>query len=135
MRLLLDTHMVIWVAAQPDRMPLEARDLAEDWRNSVFFSPVSLWEIAVKSGLDRDDFRADVHMVRQGLLDNGFEELVLTGRHAAAVRDLPNLHRDPFDRMLIAQATAEKIHLLTADEIIARYPGDILFTRAKRHRG
>lgn len=129
MRLLLDTQMVLWVAAQPDRLPPDARDLVEDWRNNVFFSPISLWEIAIKSGLERDDFQADADIVQQGLLENGFEELVLTGRHAVAIRDLPNLHRDPFDRMLIVQAGVEKMHLLTSDEIIAQYPGDIIFAR------
>ncbi len=131
MRLLLDTHMLIWVMTKPERLSPEARDLVEDWRNNVFFSSVSLWEIAIKSGLERDDFQADVEVIRQDLLDNGFEELVLNGRHAAALRTLPNLHRDPFDRMLIAQAGTEKMHLLTADATIARYPGDIIFAKTQ----
>lgn len=131
MRLLLDTHMVLWVAAQPERLPPAARDLVEDWRNRIFFSTVSIWEIAIKSGLEREDFQADAELVRQSLLDNGYEELPLTGEHAVKIRDLPHLHRDPFDRILIAQASAEKTRLLTADETIASYPGDIIFARRR----
>ncbi len=131
MRLLLDTHLVLWAAAESNRLPPAARDLIEDWRNRVFFSSVSIWEIAIKSGLEREDFHSDSEIVRQGLLENGFEELLLSSRHAVMIRTLPNLHRDPFDRILIAQAAAEKMHLLTADETISRYPGDIVFAKGK----
>ena len=89
------------------------------------FSAASIWEVAIKSALGRPDFRADPHLLRRGLLDNGYEELAITSAHAAAVSQLPHLHRDPFDRILVVQATAEGCTLLTADAALAAYPGPI----------
>jgi PIN domain nuclease of toxin-antitoxin system len=129
MRVLIDTHMALWVATKSERLPKAAKNLMEDWRNILFFSTVSIWEIAIKSNLDRGDFQYDAEGVRKELLKYGFEEITLEGRHAVSIRNLPNLHGDPFDRILIAQAAAENMHLLTADETIARYPGDIIFAK------
>jgi PIN domain nuclease of toxin-antitoxin system len=89
------------------------------------FSAASVWEIAIKASLGRDDFTVDSRVLRRGLLDNGYEELPISGAHAAAVADLPLLHRDPFDRLLVAQAQVEGITLLTADALVARYPGPV----------
>ncbi len=125
MKLLLDTHLLLWAAGQPERLPEAARVLIEDPSNQLVFSAASLWEIAIKLGLGRADFRADPSLLRRGLLDNGYMELAITGRHAVAVAGLPPLHIDPFDRMLLAQATADGLLLLTADPAVAQYPGPI----------
>lgn len=125
MRLLLDTHILLWAAIWPERLPAVARAVLEDETNRLLFSAVSIWEVAIKRGLGRSDFRVDPGPLRRGLLDNGYEELPVLGLHAAAVDLLPPLHRDPFDRMLIAQAQVEGTVLLTMDPAVARYPGPI----------
>ena len=84
-----------------------------------------MWEIAIKSRLGRQDFQVNARLLRRGLLDNDYEELPIRSEHALAIDALPPIHRDPFDRILIAQATIEGIELLTADQVIARYPGPI----------
>ena len=125
MKLLLDTHVLLWAAGAPDHLPAAARAMIEDPEHQLFFSAASLWEIAIKHGLGRSDFRADPALVRRGLLDNGYAELAITGRHAVAVAGLPPLHKDLFDRMLIAQAMADGLLLLTVDPEVARYAGPI----------
>ena len=95
MRLLLDTHLLLWAATEPDRLPVEAAALIEDEANALGFSAASIWEVAIKAGLGRADFRADAGLLRRGLIDNGYVELAITGAHAAAVAALPPLHRDP----------------------------------------
>jgi PIN domain nuclease of toxin-antitoxin system len=125
MKLLLDTHLLLWAAGAPARLPPAARALLEDADNALLFSAASLWEVAIKQQLDRADFRADARRLRRGLLDNDYTELAISGPHAVALDLLPDLHRDPFDRILIAQATVEGITLLTADSQVARYPGPI----------
>ena len=125
MKLLLDTHVLLWAAGSPRRLPRAARALLEDEANELLFSAASLWEVAIKQQLGREDFRADARLLRRGLLDNGYAELPVTSAHAVALDLLPPLHKDPFDRMLIAQALVEGIMLLTADANLARYPGPI----------
>ncbi|HYA18604.1 MAG TPA: type II toxin-antitoxin system VapC family toxin [Bryobacteraceae bacterium] len=121
MKLLLDTHLLLWAAGQPKRLPAEARRLIEDPGNEPLFSPASIWEVALKSALGREDFQADARILRRGLLDNGYSELPVLSEHAAATADLPPIHKDPFDRLLIAQSLVEGIALLTADPLVARY--------------
>lgn len=125
MKLLLDTHILIWAAGFPDRLPKEARALIQDVDNELIFSAASLWEIAIKNSLGREDFAVDARLLRRGLLDNGYNELPVASEHAVAIDGLPPIHRDPFDRLLIAQSMVEGITLLTADEIVSRYPGPI----------
>jgi PIN domain nuclease of toxin-antitoxin system len=125
MKLLLDTHVILWAAGEPDRLSHETRALLGDAGNELLFSAASIWEIAIKSGLGRKDFQVNARLLRRGLLDNGYEELPITSEHAVAIDALPPIHGDPFDRILIAQATIEGIELLTADEIVLRYPGPI----------
>lgn len=125
MKLLLDTQLLLWAAGQPDRLPRAARRMLEDPRNELVFSVVSIWEVAIKSGLGRSDFRADARLLRRGLLDNGYDELAIVGEHVVAISDLPRVHKDPFDRLLVAQAAVEGILLLTADSIVAQYPGPV----------
>jgi PIN domain nuclease of toxin-antitoxin system len=129
MKYLLDTHLLLWAAGNPARLPAEARALIDDADNELFFSAASLWEIAVKRGLGRDDFRVDARVLRRGLLDNGYGELPLASAHAVAIEGLPPIHRDPFDRVLVAQATVEGITLLTADTMVGQYPGPVKLCR------
>ena len=121
MKLLLDTHLLLWAARQPKRLPAEARRLIEDPGNEPLFSPASIWEVSLKSALGREDFQADARILRRGLLDNGYSELPILSEHAAATADVPPIHKDPFDRLLIAQSLVEGIALLTADPLVARY--------------
>jgi len=125
MKLLLDTHLLLWVAATPDRLSPPAASAVSDPANELIFSAASIWEIAIKQGLGRADFTADAGVLRRALLDNGYLELPVTGAHAVAVGGLPPIHRDPFDRLLVAQANVEGVTLLTTDATVARYPGPI----------
>ena len=106
-------------------MPVAARRIIGDDRNQLMFSAASLWEIAIKPSLGREDFRADARLLRRGLLDNGYDELAVGGDHAVAITNLPPIHKDPFNRMLVAQSVVEGILLLTADPVIAQYPGPL----------
>ncbi|MBS0984531.1 type II toxin-antitoxin system VapC family toxin [Gluconobacter cerinus] len=125
MNLLLDTHLLLWAAGEPDRLSVRARSLMEDQDNALVFSAASLWEITIKAGLGRADFQIDPHLLRRGLIENGYEELPVTGQHAIAVGQLPDVHRDPFDRILVAQAMVEGLLLLTHDPLVQAYPGPI----------
>ncbi len=125
MTALLDTHLLLWAAGLPDRLPLEVRELLADPATEPAYSAASLWEVAIKSGLGRTDFSVDPRLLRRGLLENGYTELPVTGTHAVAVDLLPEIHKDPFDRILIAQAQVEGITLWTMDEVVGRYPGPI----------
>lgn len=124
MKLLLDTHILLWAAAGSGLSP-NAVALISDPGNELYFSAASVWEIAIKAGLGRREFNLDPAVFRRELLDSAYEELAITGAHAAAVLTLPDLHRDPFDRMLIAQAMVEGITLLTADLAVLGYPGPV----------
>ena len=121
MRLLLDTHLLLWAAAKSRRLPRAVRALLEDSANEVFYSAASLWEIVIKSSLRRNDFNVDVAVLRPALADMGFEELPVSGAHAERLASLPPLHKDPFDRMLVAQSLAEPLVLLTNDAVLGRY--------------
>ena len=125
MRLLLDTHLLLWAAGTPERLPPGARELLDDPENAPVFSSASLWEVAIKHGLGRRDFRVDARLLRRGLLDNGYDELPITGEPAVALDSLPPIHKDPFDRILIVQSMVEGITLLTVDPLIAQYPAPI----------
>ncbi len=126
MNLLLDTHLLVWTASRSDRLSPVARELIGNPDNVLWFSAVSIWEIGIKRRLERPDFQIDPERLRNQLLQNRYLEIDLTSEHGIAVQALPLLHRDPFDRALIAQATCEDLTLLTADRDIARYPGPIL---------
>lgn len=125
MHLLLDTHVLLWAAGVPERLPERARALIEDPENHPLFSAASLWEITIKRGLGRPDFRVEPEVLRRGLVENGYEEVAITSTHAMAVGHLPSIHKDPFDRILVAQAESGGMLLLTADEVVAGYPGPI----------
>jgi PIN domain nuclease of toxin-antitoxin system len=125
MRLLLDTHVFLWVVSESRRLSAAAKSFIGDPDHELVFSAVSLWEIAIKTGRGRNDFRVDAALLRRNLFDNGYAELPMTGAHAAAVAGLPPIHKDPFDRMLVAQATVEGLTLVTSDPAVANYPGPI----------
>ena len=125
MKWLLDTHLLLWAAGAPARLSAEARSVLEDPASELYFSAASLWEISIKRGLGRADFQVDARVLRRGLLDNGYIELAISSAHAASIDSLPPLHKDPFDRLLVAQASVEGITLLTADSLLAQYPGPI----------
>jgi PIN domain nuclease of toxin-antitoxin system len=124
-KLLLDTQILLWAAGQPERLSAAARKLLGDRRNELLFSAASLWEIAIKNTLRRADFRVEPRLLRRGLLDNGYTELPITSQHAVSIDGLPPLHKDPFDRLLLAQALSEGITLVTADPVLAGYPGPV----------
>lgn len=125
MKFLLDTRLLLWAAGEPSRLRPATRRLINDPQHELLFSAASLWDVTVKASLGRTDFVVDARVLRRGLLDNGYVELPVTGEHAVAVAGLPPLHRDPFDRLLVAQASVEGITLLTADPIVAKYPGPV----------
>lgn len=125
MILLLDTHMLIWAAA--GTVPEAAAALLTDGDNTLYFSPASLWEIGIKHSLGRADFKVDAAILRRGLIENNYRELPITGQHALAVNDLPPIHKDPFDRILLAQAKFEGFSLLTSDTALREYPGPVIF--------
>lgn len=125
MNLLLDTHLLLWAAATPERLSKEASKMIQNRENRLYFSSVSIWEITIKRGLGRDDFLIDPALLRRGLVENGYEELPVSSTHAIEVGHLPAIHKDPFDRMLVAQAGSEGLLLLTSDALVARYPGPI----------
>ena len=125
MRLLLDTHLLLWTVGPDERLSSQARRLIGDPENELLFSVASVWEVAIKYGRARDDFQVDPRLLRRALLDNGYRELAVTGEHAVAVANLPPLHRDPFDRVLVAQSIVEGITLLTSDPRVAQYPAPV----------
>jgi PIN domain nuclease of toxin-antitoxin system len=124
-KLLLDTHLLLWAAGAPVRLSKEIRALLDNPENEPMFSAASLWEVAIKRSLGRADFTVDARLLRRGLLDNGYTELPIISDHVVATESLPQLHKDPFDRVLIAQATVEGITLLTIDTLVSQYPGPI----------
>ena len=125
MQLLLDTHLLLWAVDAPERLDPALIQMLEDPLNTPVFSVVSLWELVIKRGLNRPDFRVEPSLLRQALLEVGWRELTVEARHALAVGQLPALHRDPFDRLLLAQAQADGLLLITADQQLARYPGPV----------
>jgi PIN domain nuclease of toxin-antitoxin system len=125
MKLLLDTHLLLWAAGEPQRLSKQARTLIDNPDNELLFSAASLWEVAIKRGLGREDFKVDARLLRRGLLDNGYSELPIMSDHVVATESLPLIHKDPFDRILVAQATVEGVTLLTIDSLVSQYPGPI----------
>ena len=125
MTLLLDTHLLLWAAGDPGQLSSKAQDLLSDPATELMFSTASIWEIVIKNALGRDDFSVDPRQLRDGLIQNDYSELEIRSEHALAVGSLPPIHKDPFDRILIAQAQVENITLLTTDDMVARYSGPI----------
>jgi PIN domain nuclease of toxin-antitoxin system len=121
MQLLLDTHLLLWSVAASRKLPAEARELLMEPANTVLYSAASVWEIAIKAALRRRDFRVDLPRLLRAFAGAGFLELPVAAAHAARVASLPDLHKDPFDRLLMAQALIEPAVLLTNDAQLGRY--------------
>jgi PIN domain nuclease of toxin-antitoxin system len=125
MNLLLDTHLLLWAADLTGKLPAAARQLLEDSGNTLFFSPISLLEIAIKAAQGRSNFQVEPRSLHRGLIGNGYVELPVTSEHTLKVLSLPPIHKDPFDRLLIAQAMVEGFLLVTSDRAVSVYPGPI----------
>jgi PIN domain nuclease of toxin-antitoxin system len=125
-KLLLDTHILLWAAGQPEKLSESARTLLTTPENFLFFSAASIWEIVIKRGLGRDDFKVDPRRLRKMLIVHGYTELPVTAEHALKVETLPLLHKDPFDRLLLAQAHTEGLLLLTVDASVLQYQEFVL---------
>lgn len=123
---LVDTHVLIWLAVESPRLDQPTREILADPENHIFFSAISIFEIAVKETLSKRGFDVEASAIRRMMIENDFVELPVNGLHAAHVATLPMIHRDPFDRLLVSQAIIEGMILITADQHIARYPGPIL---------
>lgn len=121
MRLLLDTHLLIWALIDPDRLSSGMRSILEDPAQDVLFSAASLWEISIKSALGRADFKVSPEDILAAALETGFEELPVRSAAAVKVAALPPHHRDPFDRLLVAQALTEPARLYTANAALEPY--------------
>jgi PIN domain nuclease of toxin-antitoxin system len=117
--LLLDTHLLLWALLQPNKLKSRVRSQIE--QNEVFVSAASIWEISIKSALGK--LEADPRVVMEALQPAGLRLLPISGEHAARVFELPALHRDPFDRLLLAQAWSEPLTLLTDDNVLGQYGG------------
>jgi PIN domain nuclease of toxin-antitoxin system len=124
-KLLLDTHLLLWSAGYPEKLSKKAAELIDAKENELFFSSANIWEVVIKRALGREDFKVDPRVLRRGLFDNGYSELPIASEHVVAIENLPLIHKDPFDRVLIAQAQVEGITLLTVDPKIAEYSGPI----------
>jgi PIN domain nuclease of toxin-antitoxin system len=124
-KILADTHILLWASDHPRKLSRVAAALLTDNANEIYFSPMSIWEVAIKGALGRKDFMFDPRVLRRNLLDNGYTELPVTSEHAIAVQGLPLIHKDPIDRLLMAQAQVEGFTFLTADAKIAISPGAI----------
>lgn len=126
MKYLLDTHILLWAAQNSPKLSQKARKIIEDEHNQLYFSAASIWEVAIKSGLGREDFRVDAALLRRALLDNGYLELGINGQHCANTAYLSDIHKDPFDRLLIAQSQQEGMVLLSADSKVIAYGHTVL---------
>jgi len=126
MKLLLDTHLLLWAANTPKKLSKTASKLISDEENVLVFSAASLWEIMIKSSLQRADFQVNASLLRQGLIENGYIELPILSKHVLTLNALPTIHKDPFDRILIAQAITEDLSLLSVDPLVTQYTGPII---------
>lgn len=126
MKLLLDTHIALWALVDSPRLPAQARDLILSPANSVTVSTTSVWEIAIKHSLGRGDMPISGQESLAYFRQAGYELLPIRPEHAAAVENLPPHHRDPFDRLLVAQALLEPLRLLTNDTNVARYSDTVI---------
>lgn len=126
MNLLLDTHLLLWAASEPQRLSKKVRELLVDPANRLLFSSASLWEIGIKSAIGRPDFAIDPRRLWRMLLVSDYQELFVTSEHALTAGELPLLHKDPFDRILVAQARVESLLLLTVDKAVAKYGAAVL---------
>lgn len=126
MNILLDTHIILWAAGEPEKLPDSAKAMLLDDSNHLYFSSASIWEVVIKRGLGREDFSVDPFRLRKLLVANGYSEIAVVSDHALAIDLLPPFHKDPFDRILIAQARTEGMSLMTSDKQLALYGRGII---------
>ncbi len=126
MRVLVDTQLLLWAAAKSRRLPRQARQILESRPNEIYFSAASIWEIAIKLALGRRGFDLDLERFRAALPEMDFQELPVTAAHAASVVSLPPIHKDPFDRMLVAQSISETLRFMTTDGALGQYGSTVL---------
>lgn len=113
---LLDTHILIWLAAKPEKLNKDVENIITNYNNEIYFSVANIWEIAIKKALKKIEI--DPEILRKGLFENGFKELAVKSEHVLNTLKLPNMHQDPFDRILVSQARVENHTLITADSKI-----------------
>jgi len=123
-KLLLDTNILLWAAV--DSLPKTAAEYILNEENELYYSSASIWEVVIKHGLKRSDFTADPHLLYTALQENGYLQIPILSEHTLLTGTLPMIHKDPFDRILIAQSITEGVSLLTSDEIIAQYPAPVI---------
>ncbi|MEN2749047.1 type II toxin-antitoxin system VapC family toxin [Sphingomonas sp. T9W2] len=129
---LLDTHLLLWVAEESPSLPVAVKALVEDPAQTIYFSAASIWEVAIKCRQQRPDFLIEPADLHAGLIAAGYIELPIHGRHAERVRWLDPIHGDPFDRILVAQALVDGITLVTSDTKVAAYSPDIRLHQRRR---
>ena len=127
MKLLLDTSILLWAAK--DSLPKAAAEYILDEDNELFYSSASIWEVVIKHGLKRSDFTVDPHLLHTALQENGYLQIPILSEHTLLTGTLPMIHKDPFDRILVAQSITEGLSLLTSDEMIAKYPAPVIFIK------
>ena len=121
MKYLLDTHLLLWASTNNSKLPVAAAEIIADRENLLWMSVVSLWEVAIKSAQRKPDFPYEPEQLRAGMLANGYEELNMESNHVLGLKNLPKIHSDPFDRLLVSQAFSEGLILLTADRKLVEY--------------
>ena len=126
MKILLDTHILIWALNEPERLSATVRSDLANRRNSVYFSAASIWDLAIKASLERKDFLYDPYETTRLAIDTGLIELPVSSLHGAGVLQLPWHHRDPFDRILVSQAFTAPAFLYTDDEILPLYSASLI---------
>jgi PIN domain nuclease of toxin-antitoxin system len=125
MKILVDTHMLVWLAAATARLPLAAREIIEDPDNEIFFSSASIWELTIKHSLGKGEIPVHPRVLHTALAAHDFQEIAITSLHGLAAGSLPPIHKDPFDRIMIAQSIAEDCILITSDRMLARYDAPV----------
>lgn len=122
MKLLLDTHTLMWVDSDSSRLSSACKQALQDPANETWFSAASIWEIQIKVALRKLSLRAPLETILQVQLANNLRELPIRSSHAIALAQLPSVHKDPFDRILAAQAIVEDMTLVTSDAVFSKYP-------------
>lgn len=127
MKALIDSHILIWHAfGELGIKAPKAQAIIKDFNHELYFSSVSVWEVVIKSSLNKPNFNIDAKQLTHGLLQDGFKQLKIENHHLYEIKNLPNIHKDPFDRLLLAQAKTEHMRFLTADQLILKYADDVL---------
>ncbi|OHV83761.1 type II toxin-antitoxin system VapC family toxin [Rhizobium sp. LCM 4573] len=129
MKVLLDSHLLVWLVGASYRLPLDAREIIENPDHEIFFSSASIWELSIKYSSGKIGLELPPRMLYRVLIESDFQELAVTATHALEVELLQPIHKDPFDRILVAQSMSEGMLLLTSDETIAQYNGPIRLVR------